>query len=43
MAERKQCLLNLFTEIHNGKEKETQSNRGEHNDKSSKQVKKSEA
>jgi hypothetical protein len=42
IAERKQCLLNLFTEIHDGKpQKETSQNRGEHNDKPTKQVKKS--
>lgn len=43
IAERKQCLLNLFTEIHNVQKKTSPQDRGEHNDKSSKQVKKGEA
>lgn len=42
IAVRKQCLLNLFTEIHDGKPQEkTQKDRDEYNDKSSKKIKKS--
>jgi len=40
IAERRQCLLNLFTALHEQKEKASQ-DRGEHNDKPTKQVKKS--
>lgn len=41
IAERRQCLLNLFTEIHNVKTQKTSQDRGEHNDKPTKQVKES--
>ena len=43
IAERKQCLLNLFTEIHNVQKETSSQDRGEHNDKSIKQAKESKA